>query len=67
MYFTAVSDIYQECTIFSGVTYLGSVGIHAPKSEVEIKRKMAEMNSLSTNTGINVSVSIPNSPEGVVV
>lgn len=53
--------------MFSGVTYLGSVGINAPKSETEIKRKMAEVNALSTNNGISVSVSIPNSPDGVVV
>ncbi|XP_063707665.1 rab GTPase-activating protein 1-like isoform X2 [Culicoides brevitarsis] len=62
-----VSDIDQECTKFSAVTYLGAVNINAPKSESEIRRKMSEMNALCSNTGIDVSISVPNGPEGVVV
>lgn len=65
--FFAVSDIDQECTKFSAVTYLGAVNINAPKSETEIRRKMSEMNALCSNTGIDVSISVPNGPEGVVV
>uniref|UniRef100_A0A336LY84 CSON008111 protein n=1 Tax=Culicoides sonorensis TaxID=179676 RepID=A0A336LY84_CULSO len=64
---TEISDIDQECTKFSAVTYLGAVNINAPKSEAEILRKMIEMNALSSNTGIDVSISVPNGPEGVVV
>uniref|UniRef100_A0A182NKJ8 Rab-GAP TBC domain-containing protein n=1 Tax=Anopheles dirus TaxID=7168 RepID=A0A182NKJ8_9DIPT len=39
-----LSDIDQDCTIFSGVTYLGASRINAPKSEREILQKVTEMN-----------------------
>uniref|UniRef100_A0A182IM58 Rab-GAP TBC domain-containing protein n=1 Tax=Anopheles atroparvus TaxID=41427 RepID=A0A182IM58_ANOAO len=39
-----LSDIDQDCTIFSGVTYLGASRINAPKSEREILQKVSEMN-----------------------
>lgn len=61
-----LSDIDQECTIFSGVTYLGATRINAPKSEKEILQKVAEMNA-SSPLGMKVSVSIPTRSEGLVV
>lgn len=60
-------DIQQECTIFSGVIYLGSAAINAPKSEIEIQRNMTILNEQSSEEAIRVSVSVPSSSEGVVV
>lgn len=66
--FISVSDIDQDCTIFSGITYLGAATINAPKSEVEIHRNMSELNSISDATsGLKVSVSVPSCAEGFVV
>ncbi|XP_052896058.1 rab GTPase-activating protein 1-like isoform X1 [Anopheles moucheti] len=77
-----LSDIDQDCTIFSGVTYLGASRINAPKSEREILQKVAEMNGggdggcgdgSCTGTGsdsplgLKVSVSVPTCSEGLVV
>lgn len=62
-----MSDIDQDCTVFSGVTYLGAATVNAPKSENEIHRNMAELNGISDAVGLKVSVSIPNCSEGVVV
>ncbi|XP_037949810.1 rab GTPase-activating protein 1-like isoform X2 [Teleopsis dalmanni] len=59
-------DIDQGCTIFSGVTYLGAANINAPKSEIDIYRIMSELNS-GTSTGLKISISIPNTSEGLVV
>uniref|UniRef100_A0A182MDF6 Rab-GAP TBC domain-containing protein n=1 Tax=Anopheles culicifacies TaxID=139723 RepID=A0A182MDF6_9DIPT len=74
-----LSDIDQDCTIFSGVTYLGASRINAPKSEREILQKVTEMNGggdgASTGPcsgsdsplGLKVSVSVPTCSEGLVV
>ncbi|XP_055687734.1 rab GTPase-activating protein 1-like isoform X2 [Lutzomyia longipalpis] len=62
-----VSEIDQDCTIFSGVTYLGAANINAPKSETEIHRNMSELNNISNAVGLKVSVSIPTCSEGLVV
>ncbi|XP_037044967.1 rab GTPase-activating protein 1-like isoform X2 [Bradysia coprophila] len=64
-----MSDIDQDCTIFSGITYLGAATINAPKSEVEIHRNMSELNSISdaNSVGLKVSVSVPSCSEGLVV
>ena len=62
-----MSDVDQDCTIFSGVTYLGAAAINAPKSEVEIQRNMAVLNEQSTDQGIKISVSVPTSSQGFVV
>lgn len=64
-----LSDIDQECTIFSGVTYLGATSINSPKSEKEILQKVTEMNAGSNSSplGMKVSVSIPTQSEGLVV
>ncbi|KAK7869744.1 hypothetical protein R5R35_008281 [Gryllus longicercus] len=63
----SVPDVQQECTIFSGVTYLGAAAINAPKSEVEIQRNMGILNEQSSDQGIKVSVSVPSSSDGTVV
>uniref|UniRef100_A0A182JVN4 Rab-GAP TBC domain-containing protein n=1 Tax=Anopheles christyi TaxID=43041 RepID=A0A182JVN4_9DIPT len=77
-----LSDIDQDCTIFSGVTYLGASRINAPKSEREILQKVTEMNAgggggaavgpktgsgSDSPLGLKVSVSIPTCSEGLVV
>lgn len=62
-----MSDIDQDGTVFSGVTYLGSVNVNAPKSETEIHRNMAELNSIPEAVGLKVSVSIPSCLDGMVV
>ncbi|XP_018572727.1 rab GTPase-activating protein 1-like isoform X2 [Anoplophora glabripennis] len=61
------SNVDQECTIFSGVTYLGAAAINAPKSEPEIQRNMVILNEQSTDQGIKISVSVPSSSQGLVV
>lgn len=62
-----VSHIDQECTIFSGVTYLGARNINAPKSDMELQRKMSELNQSSGDMGQRMTVSIPNCSDGFVV
>lgn len=65
----SVSEIDQDCTIFSGVTYLASATINAPKSETEIQRKISELNLSydDDSIGLKVSISIPSCSEGLVV
>ncbi|KAL0275484.1 UNVERIFIED_CONTAM: hypothetical protein PYX00_003316 [Menopon gallinae] len=60
-------DVQQECTNFSGVCYLGSAKISAPRSEAEIQRNMAILNEQSSEQTIRVSISVPSSSEGIVV
>ncbi|XP_043253805.1 rab GTPase-activating protein 1-like [Colletes gigas] len=64
----SLAHVQQECTIFNGVTYLGSTAINAPKSECEIQLNMNILNAeQSLNLGIKVSVSVPSSSQGSVV
>ncbi|XP_017880898.1 rab GTPase-activating protein 1-like isoform X3 [Ceratina calcarata] len=64
----SLAHVQQECTIFNGVTYLGSATINAPKSECEIQRNMNILNAEQClNLGIKVSVSVPSSSQGSVV
>lgn len=64
----AVSDVDQECTVFSGVSYLGAQNIADPKSESDIQRIMKELSSMPENRdGIAVSISIPVCSQGLVV
>lgn len=65
--FNLVSDIDQECTIFSGVTYLGAATVNAPKSEGEIQRNIAILHEQCTEQGIKISISVPSSSQGMVV
>jgi len=59
--------VQQDCTIFSGVCYLGAAAINAPKSEAEIQRNMSILNEQSSGQAIKVSVSVPSSSDGTVV
>ncbi|XP_013183396.1 rab GTPase-activating protein 1-like isoform X2 [Amyelois transitella] len=63
-----VSDVDQECTVFSGVSYLGAQNIGDPKSESDIQRIMKELSSMpESRDGIAVSISIPVCSQGLVV
>lgn len=63
-----VSDVDQECTVFSGVSYLGAQNISDPKSESDIQRIMKELSSMpESRDGIAVSISIPVCSQGLVV
>ncbi|GBP27826.1 Rab GTPase-activating protein 1 [Eumeta japonica] len=63
-----VSDVDQECTMFSGVSYLGTQNITDPKSESEIQRIMKELSAMpESQSGIAVSISIPVCSQGLVV
>lgn len=62
-----VSDVDQDCTIFSGVTYLGAATMNAPKSESEVHRNMAILNEQTSEQGIKIAVSIPITSQGIVV
>ncbi|XP_021936280.1 rab GTPase-activating protein 1-like [Zootermopsis nevadensis] len=62
-----VPDVHQDCTIFSGVSYLGAAAINAPKSEAEIQRNMCILNEQSSEQAIKVSVSVPSLSNGTVV
>lgn len=54
-----------ECTVFTGVTYLGSAAVNAPRSETEINRNMAIFNDQS-QMAIPVTLSVPSHSEGIV-
>ena len=54
-----------DCTVFNGVTYLGFAMVNAPRSEVEIYRNMAVLNSQS-QSAIPVILSVPSTSEGNV-
>ncbi|XP_048006009.1 rab GTPase-activating protein 1-like [Leguminivora glycinivorella] len=61
-------DVDQECTVFSGVSYLGAQNIADPKSETDIQRIMKELSSMpESRDGIAVSISIPVCSQGLVV
>ncbi|XP_008551908.1 rab GTPase-activating protein 1-like isoform X1 [Microplitis demolitor] len=67
-YEESIDERNEDCTVFSGVTYLGAAAINAPKSEAEIQRNMAILSAeLTQSLEIKVSVSIPSSSSGSVV
>ena len=56
----------EEGTVeFTGVTYLGSATVNAPRSETEISRNMAVLNE-QTQMVIPVTLSVPATSEGTV-
>ena len=55
----------DECIVFTGVTYLGSASVNAPRSEVEINRNMAVLNDQS-QMAIPVTLEVPSTSEGTV-
>ena len=54
-----------ESIVFTAVTYLGSAAVNAPRSETEINRNMAILNSQS-QMAIPVTLSVPSHSEGIV-
>jgi len=67
VFVSVFEDVQQDCTIFSGVFYLGSANINAPKSEREIQKNMEILNEQLSEDALKVSVSIPSSSEGIVL
>ena len=55
----------DDCVVFSGVTYLGSASVNAPRSETEINRNMAVINDQS-QMAIDVALHVPMTSEGTV-
>jgi hypothetical protein len=55
-----------DCTVFNGVTYLGCAMVNAPRSEVEIYRNMAILNSQTQEQAIPIILSVPSTSEGSV-
>ncbi|KAK4318251.1 hypothetical protein Pmani_010736 [Petrolisthes manimaculis] len=62
-----VEDGSGDYTIFNRVTYLGAASINAPRSEAEIQRNMAILNSQAQEQALGVSVSVPSNSEGKVI
>ncbi|KAG8276675.1 hypothetical protein J6590_060398 [Homalodisca vitripennis] len=63
-----IEDVSQDCTIFNGISYLGSASVNAPKSQTETNLNMAILNEQSHNQEvIKVSVSVPSCSDGSVV
>ena len=62
-----VSDeiVEADATFFTGVTYLGSASVNAPRSEGEINRNMAVLNDQS-QMAIPTTLSVPIHSEGIV-
>ena len=52
--------------VFTGVTYLGSATVNAPRSELEINRNMMILNEQS-QMAIPVVLSVPSHSEGTVL
>jgi len=55
----------DDTTVFTGVTYLGSALVDAPRSQPEITRNMVVLNS-QHGMAIPVSLSVPGHSEGIV-
>ena len=58
-------DDEEGTVMFTGVTYLGSATVNAPRSETEISRNMAVLNE-QTQMVIPVTLSVPATSEGTV-
>ena len=58
-------DDEEGTVLFTGVTYLGSATVNAPRSETEISRNMAVLNE-QTHMVIPVTLSVPATSEGTV-
>jgi Rab GTPase-activating protein 1 len=55
----------DDTTVFTGVIYLGSAVVDAPRSQTEINRNMAILNG-QHGMAIPVSLSVPGHSEGIV-
>jgi hypothetical protein len=58
-------SLEDDTTVFTGVTYLGSALVDAPRSQTEITRNMVVLNS-QHGMAIPVSLSVPGHSEGIV-
>ena len=65
MFLCAVPDVQKDCTIVSGVTYLGHVPIEDPKSKPDILERMAILNT-GQSKDIKVSLSVPSHSDGYI-
>ena len=55
----------SDATVFTGVTYLGSAAVNAPRSEVEINWNMVILHEQS-QMAIPVTLSVPCNSKGIV-
>lgn len=55
----------EETTLFTGMTYLGSAMVNAPRSEIEVNRNMTILNEQS-QTVVPITLSVPSHSEGIV-
>ena len=62
---TTTSSETSDATVFTGVTYLGSAAVNAPRSEVEINWNMAILHEQS-QMSIPVTLSVPCNSKGIV-
>ncbi len=58
-------DDEEGTLVYTGVMYLGSATVNAPRSETEISRNMAVLNE-QTQEVIPVKLSVPATSEGIV-
>ena len=62
---TSTSSEASDATVFTGVTYLGSAAVNAPRSEVEINWNMVILHEQS-QMAIPVTLSVPCNSKGIV-
>ena len=62
---TSTSSETSDATVFTGVTYLGSAAVNAPRSEVEINWNMVILHEQS-QMAIPVTLSVPCNSKGIV-
>jgi hypothetical protein len=58
-------DNSEQCTVYSGVTFVGSSAVDAPCSEIEMNRVMGILKKQG-GEAIDVHLSIPSSPKGCI-
>ena len=58
-------DDSQQCTVYSGITFVGSSTVDAPCSEIELNRVMGILKKQG-GEAISVHLSIPSSPKGSI-
>lgn len=61
-----IPPLEKTCVLFSGIIYLGSATVNAPKSEMEVARNMSILREQESHTAINIILSVPRTSEGSV-
>ncbi|XP_071820246.1 rab GTPase-activating protein 1-like isoform X2 [Apostichopus japonicus] len=61
-----INPLEKTCTLFSGIVYLGSATVNAPKSELEVARNMTILREQESQTAIKIVLSVPRTSEGSV-